>query len=342
MFMKLRELVLDNWARWNLDRKPSDISFIRRGSTWLVEAGKVVYIIFRRGDRFPSLIAKTVMSSEYGKTILNEAHNIMTVWNSASAKFRTSLPRPLEVIEIEEIPFYFEEAISGSAFPEKVMFCLGEKKREKIISATIDKLAVWLNEFQVCLNPDNKVIDAGMVGEWILRPLDYFCAKHDLNAREQYFTEELRENALLLEGCNIPLQPAHGDLWGGSLLLGSDDGIRVIDWEFIEPQGLPLQDFLYFAIHPGFVMKNRGKNGLLGEFMNIFQDNYYSGLIHEHLKTHAKAAGIESSEIIELLLAIILIHLSLERDSRNKTGDSWRSLMRYFAKNRSHCSIIQS
>lgn len=342
MFTQLRELILDNWEDWNLGRKPSDISFIRRGSTWLGEAGKVVYIIFRRGDTYPSLIAKSVMSPEHGNTILNEAQNIMAVWNSASERFRESLPRPLDVIEIEGIPVYFEEAVLGGAFPEKVIFCLGKKKKEKVISETIDKLARWLNDFQECLNSDKELIDSSMVYEQVLKPLEVFSSKYDLSAREQRFIEELKENAGLLGGRKIPLQPAHGDLWGGSLLWGTDGKMRVIDWEFFEPQGLPLQDFLYFAIHPGFVMHNRGVNGLLGEFMNIFQDNYYSRLIHEHLKAHAKDAGIESSEIIELLLSMLLIRLSLERDTRNKTGDSWRSLIRYFAENQSLCKIIQS
>ena len=342
MFNKLKEVVLGHWEDWNLGRRPSDISFIRRGSTWLDNAGKVVHIIFRRGDRFPFLIAKTVMSSEYGKTILNEAQNIKAVWNSASERFRENLPRPLDVIELEGIPVYFEEAIPGVAFPEKVMFCLGKKKREKLISKTIDQLAIWLNDFQKYFNASKEVIDSGVIEERILRPLELFSTKHDLSAREQGFIEELRENAGLLEGCDILLQPAHGDLWGGSLLWGLDKRLHVIDWEFFEPQGLPLYDFLYFSVHPGFVMHNRGENGLIGEFMNLFHDNYFSGLIREHLKAHAKAADVESSEVIELLLSALLIRLSLERDSSNKTEDSWRSLIRYFAGNRSRCKIIQS
>jgi len=342
LFTELKEVVLDHWECWNLGQKPSDISFIRRGSTWLGEAGKVVYIIFRRGDKYPSLIAKSVMSPKHGKIIINEAQNIMAVWDSASERFRESLPRPLDVIEIEGIPVYFEEAIPGVAFPEKVIFCLGKKKKEKIISETIDKLAVWLNDFQKCFNPSKEIIDSGVVEERILSPLELFSAKHDLSAREQRFIEELKENAGLLEGRNISLQPAHGDLWGGSVLWGLDGTMCIIDWEFFEPQGLPLLDFLYFSVHPGFVVNNKGENGLLGEFMNLFHDNYFSGLICEHLKTHAKAAGVESSEVIELLLSIILINLSLERDTRNKTEDSWRSLIRYFAKNGSLCKIIQS
>lgn len=342
MFTKLRELVLDSWESWNLGPKSSDISFIRRGSTWLGDAGKVVYIIFRRGDRFPSLIAKTVTSYEYGKTILNEAQNIMTVWNSTSAMFRESLPRPLGTIEVDGIPVYFEEAMPGVAFPEKVMFCRGRKKKEKIISETIDKLAVWLSDFQRCFSSDKELMDSGIVDEQILNPLEYFSTKHDLSAREQCFIAELREIAGSLADRNIPLQPAHGDLWGGSLLWGLDERLHIIDWEYFKAQGLPLQDFLYFSMHPGFLLNNSSENGLLGEFVNLFYDNYFSELIREHLKVQAKDTGIESSKVIELLLAVLLIRLSLERDPGNKTGDSWSTLIRYFTENRLHCKIIQS
>jgi hypothetical protein len=342
MFRKLRGMALERWENWGLGRKPSDISFIRRGSTWLGDAGKVVFIAFGRGDRVPTLIAKTVISCEYGRAILNEAQHIKKVWDSASIKFRQTLPHPLDVIEIEGIPVYFEEATPGVAFPEKVMFCWGKKKKEKLLSETIRKLVLWLDDFQTCINHDKKLIDFDLVNERILKPLDYFCAKHDVNAREQYFIEELREIAASVESKKIPLQPAHGDLWGGSLLWGIDGTMRVIDWEFFEPQRLPLQDFLYFAIHPGFVMHNMGKSGLLSEFMNLFRENYYSALIRDHLKVHAKAAGVESSEILKSMLAVLLVQLSIERDFRNKSQGKWMDLFRYLLQHRSECVIFQS
>ncbi len=342
MFTKLRELVLDSWESWNLGPKSSDISFIRRGSTWLGDAGKVVYIIFRRGDRFPSLIAKTVTSYEYGKTILNEAQNIMTVWNSASVKLRENLPRPLDVIEVDGIPVYFEEATPGVAFPEKVMFCRGRKKKEKIISETMDKLAVWLSDFQRCFSSDKELMDSGIVDEQILKPLEYFSIKHDLSAREQRFIAELREIAGSLADRNIPLQPAHGDLWGGSLLWGLDERLHIIDWEYFKAQGLPLQDILCLAIHPGFVTPSKGGDGMQGEFMNLFEESYFAEAVRYVVWEQAQAAGVDSVESIQIFLALALISLSTERDQKASvnTRDSWRALFRYLVNERDKCKLL--
>jgi hypothetical protein len=336
---RLAEVVLDSWDEWELEKKPDALSLIRRASTWLGEKGKVVYLVFRKGGDRPAVIAKTVLSSEFGDIIQKEADNTGKVWDMPS--IRPTVPRPLGVEKIDSIPVYFEEATPGVAFPEKVMFCWGKKQKEKLVSETTHKLVVWLNDFQTCFNQYKKLIDSDLVNERILKPLDYFCAKHDLNAGEQNVIEELRGIAGSVESKNILLQPAHGDLWGGSLLWGIDGTMRVIDWEFFEPQNLPLQDFLYFAIHPGFVVHNMGENGLLSEFMNLFQDNYYSALIREHLKVHAKAEGIESLEIIELMLAVLLVQLSIQRDSRNKSEGRWIHLFRYLLQHRSECVIFQ-
>lgn len=287
------------------------------------------------------MIVKTVQSSEFGETIQKESQNIQLIWNTVSESFRESIPRPLGLDKINGVPAYFEKAIPGSTFPESVGSCWFEKNKKKIIEETVDKISRWHDNFHKAMGVKKAPLNSAFIEKRFISSLKRLNSAPDLSSGERSFLDRLEKIAISLEGEIVSLPPVHGDLWGGSLLWGTDGKMRVIDWEFFEPQGLPLQDFLYFAIHPGFVMHNRGENGLLDEFMIIFQDNYYSGLIHEHLKTHAEAAGIESSQVIELLLAVLLVRLSLERDSRNKTEDSWKHLFRYLTKNRSDCVIFQ-
>ena len=340
MFTELKEVVLGHWEDWGLGSTPDDISFIRRSSTWLGEAGKEVYFIFRRGDEVPSLFAKTVVSATYGETIRKEARNVRLVWDGFSGALRNSVPQPLGLSELNGIPIYFEKAAPGIAFPEKVSSCWTEKSRNRVIGRTVIEISRWLGEFHNALSTKKVVINSDVVENQFIRPLSSFKSKNILDREELKFLARLGDVAGSLAGMPVLLPPMHGDLWGGSLLWGLDKRLHIIDWEFFEPQGLPLYDFLYFAVHPGFTIHTKGENGLFGEFMNLFYDNYFSRLILEHLKAHAEAAGVESSEVIELLLATLLIWLSLERDSRNKTEDSWSTLFRYFAKNRSHCKIF--
>ena len=121
----LKDVVLEHWQDWNLGRKPSKISLIRRSSTWLGAAGKEVYLIFRKGEDRPAVVAKTVLSRQYGASIHKEASNTWMVWDIST--LRPNMSRPIAVEIIKGLPVYFEEAIPGVAFPEKVMFCMGKK-----------------------------------------------------------------------------------------------------------------------------------------------------------------------------------------------------------------------
>lgn len=342
MFKPLKDIIIDRWNDWDLGPKPKDVSFIRRTSTWLGDAGKIVFYAFPRGAKFPVLIAKTVQSSEFGKTIQKESQNIQLIWNTVSEEFRESIPCPLGLSEVNGIPIYFEKAIPGITLPERFAWRWFKKSKEKLLREAVAEISRWLVDFHNAIGLKKVTLDSDVVEKQFISTLRRFNFTRDLTADEQSYISRLEEIAISLEGGIVTLPPIHGDFWGGSLLWGKDGKMRVIDWEFFELQGLPLQDFLYFAIHPGFVIKNRGKNGLLGEFINLFYDNYFSELIREQLKAHTKAAGVESPEVIELLMAMVLIRLSLERDSKNKTKDSWAHLFRYLLKNRSDCVIFQS
>lgn len=342
MFTELKNVVLSRWEGWNLGPVPDDISVIRRSSTWLGEAGKEVYFIFRRGDEVPSLFGKTVASAAHGETIRKEAQNARFVWDGLSGAFRNSVPQPLGLSELNGIPIYFEKAVPGVAFPEKVSSCWTEKSRNRVIGRTVIEISRWLGEFHNAMGTTNVVINSEFVQKQFIRPLSSFKSTNILDREELRYLARIEDIASSLKGESLMMPPVHGDLWGGSLLWGLDKGLHVIDWEFFEPQGLPLYDFLYFAVHPGFVIHSKAESGLLGEFMNLFYDNYLSRLIREHLKVQAKAAGLESIEIIEFLLSMLLIHLSLERDSKRNAKTSWIALIRYFVENRSSCKITLS
>ena len=188
---------------------------------------------------------------------------------------------------------------------------LEKKSKGRIIELTVIEVSQWLDEFNNALGAKKILINSDFVENKFIRLLSDFKSKNVLEREELRFLARLGDIAGSIVGMSVLLPPMHGDLWGGSLLWGLDKRLHVIDWEFFKAQGLPLYDFLYFAVHPGFTIHTKNENGLFGEFMNLFHDNYFSGLICEHLKTHAKAAGVESPEVIELLLAVLLVRLSL-------------------------------
>ena len=339
---RLSEFVLDCWDRWALGPKPADLSLIRRSSTWLGEEGKVVYLFFRKGEDRPAVVAKSVLACQYGAAIHKEAANTRAVWEKSI--LRPNVPRPLAVEIINGLPVYFEEACPGEGFPEKVRDCWRMKSKERLIRETVDAVVRWIESFQNAFNSKPRRLSASEVEKHWLAPLRTFAERHGLLSKtEKAFLGACTEAAESLKDRRIALPPVHGDLWGGSVLRGLDGGIRIIDWEFFQPRGLPVQDLIYFAIHPGFALRGKEDDGLLAEFKNLFYENVLVSTIRGRLQKQAAGAGLNGADTIKMVIGVLLAKLSLERDDEQPgpgSGTAWADLWRYFAQQHRKCRLI--
>lgn len=339
---RLSDVVLDCWNRWALGPKPVDLSLIRRSSTWLGEEGKVVYLFFRKGEDLPAVVAKTVLSRQYGAAIHKEGANTRAVWEISI--LRPKVPQPLAVEIINGLPVYFEKACPGVGFPEKVRDCWRMKSKERLIRETVDAVARWIESFQSAFNSKLRRLSASEVEKHWLAPLRTFAERHGPLAKtERAFLGACTEAAESLKERRIALPPVHGDLWGGSVLWGLDDGMRIIDWEFFQPRGLPMQDLIYFAIHPGFALRGKEDDGILAEFKNLFYENIFVSTMRGHLQKQAAAAGLEGADIIMMVIGVVLARLSLERDDEKfgpGSSTAWADLWQYFAQQHRKCRLI--
>jgi len=339
---RLSDVVLDCWDRWALGPKPADLSLIRRSSTWLGKKGKVVYLFFSKGEDRPALVAKTVLSHQYCDVIHKEAANTRAVWEIST--LRPNVPRPLAVEIINSLPVYFEEACPGVGFPEKIRDCWRMRCKERLIRETVDAVARWLESFQHAFDLKPRRLSGSEVDENWLVPLRTFAERRGpLEKTEQAFLGECAEVAEGLKEVPISLSMVHGDLWGGSVLRGLDGGMRIIDWEFLQPHGLPAQDLIYFAIHPGFALRGKENDGLLAEFKNLFHENVLVSSIRGHLGKQLAVAGLNGAAAIKMVIGVVLIKLSLERDDKKSNsvhGPSWADLWRYFVQQHRKCRLI--
>jgi hypothetical protein len=299
--------------------------------------------VFRKGSSIPALIAKTTFSYRFVDSIYQEAKNMRYIWENSSDALKTTIPRPLALEKIRGFPVYFEAAVPGIALPKKVFSCWFSRSKKKVICLTIQEIVNWTDDFIVSFYPKKTTWDSDFIDDYLLRPMREFRTRFELDSQELEYLSELERTAHRFDGQEIPLVPRHGDLWGGSIILGLDKQLKVIDWEFFERYGLPTQDFLYFAIHPGFVVGKRSVYGIFHEFMNLFQDSFYTEIIREGLYKKAATFCLDTRDFLEFMISFLLINLSLERDNKNslKISDSWISLFRFFLRHKESCKILK-
>jgi len=249
LFFELERRILGTWDAWALPGpRPARLSFIRRTSAWLDEAGKIVVYVFRRGERRPVLIAKTVRCARYGGTIRREARNAFQVWERLSPVMPGALPRPVALEEVAGCPVYFERAVPGETLAERGARRWTDRGRLRLLEQAFAEALAWLSRFTRAMLVETCALDDEALHAWFLDPIARFRPRAacwpDGLARLERLAGAVREWG----GETLPLVAAHGDFWGGSLLYGAR-GLCVIDWEFFRPAALPSDD----ALAPGLL-----------------------------------------------------------------------------------------
>jgi len=106
----------------------------------------------------------------------------------------------------------------------------------------------------------------------ISRPLEYFEAMFPVHAAEKELLEKTRELAQPLRKRSFPLVFEHGDLSSPNILMGSNNGIAVVDWELAEPRGLPAVDLFFFLTYAAFARQHARQ---ANDFLNAFQKAFF-------------------------------------------------------------------
>ncbi len=108
-----------------------------------------------------------------------------------------------------------------------------------------------------------------------------------------YFKDIERWMKDLLLGREFLLVPYHGDMVPSNCLFDDkNNNLRILDWDFFKPEGLPLVDWITFVMNAyrPTIKNNMGKEGLDTErfkfhgYPNLFIDSGYSAQISRYLE----------------------------------------------------------
>jgi len=332
MFEPIIAAIRQHRQAWGFTAGDDDFSVIRRTSAWLGADGKVVFLVFIKGERLPSLVLKTVHNAGTGHVVTREAQNVFELWRKNREICLGVVPEPVALIEIAGLPVYVERALPGTALPELLAGKWTTRRQRLILAEGVTFGLHWIENLIQARTHEMRPI-----GNWLRERLVQFQKIVPDEIWESPVIGELRDLNGSADETQFPLVPAHGDFWGGSLLFGMDQRWHIIDWEFFQPAGLPLHDYFMLAVHPGISLGV--KNGSLSaEFAACFEDSAFTRLIQEQTGELAGQLNLNSQQV-KILFRVFLIDMSLGRDlvSRNST---WLNCLKFYLQNSNKIKIL--
>lgn len=332
MFEPIIAAIRQHRQEWGFTASDDDFSVIRRTSAWLGEDGKVVFLVFIKGEQRPSLVLKTVRNAGVGHVVTREAQNVFELWRKNRQICLGVVPEPVALIEIAGLPVYVERALPGTSLPELVNSKWTTQRQRLILNEGVAFGLNWIEKL-VAVRTHEMI----SFGNLLRERLDLFQKIAPAEMWNSTAIQDLRDFAGNAAGAELPLVPGHGDFWGGSLLYGMDQRWHVIDWEFFKPAGLPLQDYFMLAVHPGISLG--AKNGSLSaEFSACFEDSAFTRLIQEQTGELAGQLNLNSQQV-KILFLVFLFDMSLGRDlvSRNST---WLNCLKFYLQNSNKIKIL--
>jgi aminoglycoside phosphotransferase (APT) family kinase protein len=284
----------------------------------------VVALLFRRGASDPELVVKLARLGGDAAGIAREA-SVLTTLADDCPKLRETFPRVLAWAGGDD-PFLLETALRGQLLSPRRL----RADSVGYISAVVD----WLMALSATRHESGDASYERLLGEPLGTLADAFPAggpEQELVGRTVELVEPLRD-------ADMPRVIEHGDLAHPNLIWLEGTGIRVVDWELAEPDGLPLHDLLFFLAYATFALRRPRTDE---ERIASFHDSFFAaeGWARASVSAYLDNLGVDSEALVPLFVgcwARYMTHLALRiaaKPSQRLSDDAvaWIRKNRHYA-----------
>jgi hypothetical protein len=238
-------LVQDSWVALGLDGpRPERLAPLvvghRRPTT-----GMVTVLLFRAGDRFPSVVAKLPRYGLTGEPLRREAATLerlrgAIVGGALVGAVRDAIPRPLGLHEVDGTQVLLQTGMPGVHL---VAATAGRRLSPSKLARQLDLMLDWCLALQAA-SARRVTVDDTLLAQK-LEPLAAEClATLDGDPGVSSVLDRSLEAAAALRGTALPLVVCHGDYWAGNIMVAGNRVRGVIDWERAALDDLPIWDMV--------------------------------------------------------------------------------------------------
>jgi hypothetical protein len=247
---------------------------------------KVVIFLFDGASSVPSIVVKLPRDVRFNERIDVDYRAIERVHSLAGHERR--VPVPLFVGAYGGRRVAAVGAVQGTPFPHAA----GDDRHGALAWAVIH----WLGELGAStsrMTPTSELVDP--LHELVRRlealyPLDT-AERRALHRHVDELTDAADE---------LPVVFQHGNVADWNLIVGPDGNIVFLDWEFAEPDGLPLWDVFFFLRFQGWPLRTGWQRQLYGKWRprrDVFLRSSNADLLRRAIATYRRYVDVPAGAI---------------------------------------------
>jgi Phosphotransferase enzyme family len=281
--------LLAEWPSWGLGPRPDRLSLLlATGGPRSVS--KVVLLAFAEPEGRPLVAIKAPRVPEAADGVRREADVLQRIGRVAG------VPRLLLRRECDGVPMIVETALPG-------------RPLEGLINA--GNLAPWATRVSDWLAGLGQGASSRPAAHWREAIVEPALTRFERAFGGVADPELLRAGAAIVRRIgDLPSVPEQRDFGPWNVLVGSDDGLAVLDWESGEAEGLPALDLLYFLAYASFgADRARSREHRVASFTRSLNASSPTGAVRRtSLERYARTIGLDQARLAPLRALVWLIH----------------------------------
>jgi hypothetical protein len=247
-------------------------------------------LAFQDGSGEPLAFIKASTDAARAMALRREFDNLTRLARGDS-DFRRTIPEPLYCEELGSLTVLAEAAGPGTRmkdFPPDAYFA---SRRFRDTYATCVR---WLAQLDETLSDGAAALSTDAARMEIERYRQAHRVSPTLDGL-------LDESIHAVEGTSIPGVPSHGDFCTANVIVRSDGGLFVIDWEYPLARTWPLADLLYFTSSTWCIPYRKGRDAVEENYRGLFfRPHGFSELIHDTVAGYTKRLGLAQELMLPL------------------------------------------
>lgn len=291
------------------------------------DGSRLVIFPFQRGRSLPVAAVKTATRADFNLQTEREHQSLIEVQAQLPEELRQTLPSPLHRFHWGGLAVSVQSCAPGAPLTVTSGHWMASRDQKL---ADLCLAANWLMRFQSAASSREVFWDKTALEVWIDTPLQNYARQFALTERESRLFEQVRKQAWLLRGRNLPLVPTHFDFapWN---LYRDGDRLTVLDWELghtrrterLAPAGY---DLLYFVTYWYFLVhrlheRHQEQQGLVELFAPRHNDRWPAALIGDILHRYCTTLNLPMS-FLPIMLVYVWVEQALYQEERKRTLNS--------------------